>query len=270
MTSDYEIIMDTSQNASTRHQVEPEVIPPGDPGAPADAAKFDYADLEPNDRARAIEAAAKIRVFAHRTVESVMLIGQQLTYVKEMLPHGAWQPWLETEFGWGVRQAQRMMNVYWEFGFKKTDTVSLLEPIDLKALYLLAAPSTPQEVRDEAVEKAATGERVTHASVKAQLDDLKSRLAQQFPEDEPAKPELTIERKPARPKTDDVDPEKQAAFRLDAALGGRLADFGLVDEAPETVARAVKPVMRSKRREQILRLIAWLEDLLNHLEEQDV
>lgn len=262
--------MDVNQNASTEDQVDPEVIPPGMSPAPDAGKQFDYQDLDPNDRARAIEAAAKIRVYAHRTVESIMLIGRELTSVKHMLPHGAWQPWLKAEFGWSDRHARRLLNVYWEFGCKKTDTVSVLEPIDLKALYLLAAPSTPQEVRDEAVEKAATGERVTHASVKEQLDDLQARLAEEFPEDEPAARELTNERKPARQQTDDVDPEKQAAFRLDAALGGRLADFALVNEAPLAVALAVKPVIRSKRREQIIRLIAWLKQLLNHLEEQDV
>ena len=37
--------------------------------------------------------------------------------------------------------------------------------IDRSAQYLLASESTPQAVRDEALAKAAAGERVTHVTV---------------------------------------------------------------------------------------------------------
>lgn len=269
MTSDYEIIMDTHQNVSTQHQVDPEVIPAGTPDAPVDRMQFDYGSLDPNDRAIAIEATAKIRLHGSRAAESIVAIGEELARVKAALPHGFWLPWLAAEFGWHENTARNFINV-WKL-FKSTNFVEIdTNQIDASALFLLARPSTPHEIRVDAIEKANAGERVTHASVKAQLDDLKSRLAEQFPEDEPAAREAAQEPTPVPLQPIDVDPEKQAAFRLDANLGGRLADFGLVNEAPLAVAQAVKPVMRSKRRDQIRRLIAWLEQLLNHLEEQDV
>jgi hypothetical protein len=48
-----------------------------------------------------------------------------------------WQPWLETEFTWSESSALRYMRVQAAFG--KSVTVTDLEPIDLKALYLLEA-----------------------------------------------------------------------------------------------------------------------------------
>jgi len=44
----------------------------------------------------------------------------------------------------------------------KSDKASDLD-IQAKALYLLSVPSTPQEARDEALERAEEGEEITHA-----------------------------------------------------------------------------------------------------------
>jgi hypothetical protein len=49
----------------------------------------------------------------------------------------------------------------------KSATVADLEPVDLKALYVLAAPSTPEPVREAVIERAREGERITHTDAKA-------------------------------------------------------------------------------------------------------
>ena len=56
-----------------------------------------------------------------------------------------WLPWLEREFGWTVRTADRYMQVAEAF---KLDTVSNFDGliIDGSGLYCLASPSVPQEV----------------------------------------------------------------------------------------------------------------------------
>jgi hypothetical protein len=68
-----------------------------------------------------------------------------------------WLPWLEREFGWTVRTADRYMQVAKAF---KLDTVSNFDGLTIggSALYCLASPSVPQEVRDEAVARAEAGE----------------------------------------------------------------------------------------------------------------
>jgi hypothetical protein len=53
------------------------------------------------------------------------------------------------------------MYVYEQF---KINNLLNLE-IDVSALYLIAAPKTPEPVRAEAVKRAAKGERVTHEAV---------------------------------------------------------------------------------------------------------
>ena len=50
------------------------------------------------------------------------------------------------------------MNVAFHF---KSETVSDLN-LQARALYLLAAPSTPDEARAEAIERAQNGETITH------------------------------------------------------------------------------------------------------------
>ncbi|HEY6290740.1 MAG TPA: hypothetical protein VI455_04150, partial [Terriglobia bacterium] len=67
------------------------------------------------------------------------------------------------EFAWTDRTARNYMMVYQAF---KTETISDLEPIDVRALYLIASPATPEPVRQEAIRQAAIGP-VTHATVKA-------------------------------------------------------------------------------------------------------
>jgi hypothetical protein len=66
-------------------------------------------------------------------------IGQYLTEVKERLGHGKFLEWIEREFAWTYRTASSMMRVYERF---KLENFSNLE-IDVSALYLIAAPSTP-------------------------------------------------------------------------------------------------------------------------------
>ena len=75
--------------------------------------------------------------------------------VKDRLPHGAFGGWLESEFAWSDRTAQKFINV------AKMLVESTNIPIDSKeALYLLAAPSTPEQARQEAITRARNGETI--------------------------------------------------------------------------------------------------------------
>src|SRR5688572_11095382 len=72
---------------------------------------FDYWTLEPEARAIAIEAAAKIKLHGRRAAESIIAIGEELARVKAAMPHGAWLPWLEAEFGWSEDTAARFLQI---------------------------------------------------------------------------------------------------------------------------------------------------------------
>lgn len=92
-----------------------------------------------------------------QTETNIMEIGKQLLQAKELVSHGSFCLWIEAEFGWNIRTAQNFMQVARQF---KNENFSHLG-IGSSILYLLAAPSTPEEARIEALEAAHAGERLT-------------------------------------------------------------------------------------------------------------
>jgi hypothetical protein len=105
-------------------------------------------------RGRARADAALIKGLMRRTGEDIVEIGKALLRQKNTLPHGMFLSWIDAEFGMHERTAQRFMGVAETFK-GKYDTVSHLPPA---ALYELAAPSTPEEVRAEIERRVAAGE----------------------------------------------------------------------------------------------------------------
>jgi hypothetical protein len=63
-------------------------------------------------------------------------------------------PWLEREFEWTDRHALNFMRVY-ELTGKSENFSDLSLPVS--GLYLLAAPSTPDEVQQEVIAHAVAG-----------------------------------------------------------------------------------------------------------------
>jgi hypothetical protein len=100
----------------------------------------------------------EIKALVSRTAQDILTIGCKLREVKGLLNHGQWERWLHDEFQWSATSAKRMMQV--AARFKSANLVDL--PIDPSALYVLAAPSTPEVVVKEAVEAASQGEVISH------------------------------------------------------------------------------------------------------------
>jgi hypothetical protein len=120
---------------------------------------FDYTTLEGKTADQARSAAKRIRDRVRRTIEDVIEIGRTLLTVKDALPHGQFRPWLLHEFGWAERTARNFMAVAEQFGSKSASIADLA--ITPTAAYLLAAPSTPFEARQAALDRAAAGETIT-------------------------------------------------------------------------------------------------------------
>jgi len=89
-------------------------------------------------------------------VGDVVEIGRRLTECKEIAGHGNWLPWLDREFGWSVSTAERFISVHENVGAKIANLTNL--SIGVSSLYLLAAPSTPEEARADVIERAEAGE----------------------------------------------------------------------------------------------------------------
>ncbi len=126
---------------------------------------FDYGALnDPEVERQLRETVAEIQTI-QRT--AVVDIGRKLIAVKDMLPHGSFLPWVES-FGMERRAALRAMQVADVFG-TKWDTVSHL-PISV--VYKLAAPSTPDEVRDLVLQKIGPGKGITVRDVSVLIDQV--------------------------------------------------------------------------------------------------
>src|SRR5262245_56975472 len=113
------------------------------------------------------EHADAIRKLGKQTLENVIEIGRRLTECRNHpdMKHGDWLPWLEREFGWKEHTARNFMRVH---ELSKSRNFLDLD-IPLSALYMLAAPSTSAEVREEIIARAEAGKSITVAEVKSAI-----------------------------------------------------------------------------------------------------
>lgn len=125
---------------------------------------FNYAALAPGVRTVVETATDRLHVLERKTGEQIIEIGRTLIDVKAHLGHGQFGSWLESEFDWSARTAQRFMRV-----------ASVIPDIrhgvafEAKALYAIASGDIPDDIREEFIERAEAGERVTHKDVKAAI-----------------------------------------------------------------------------------------------------
>jgi hypothetical protein len=123
------------------------------------------------------EHAAAIRALRSRIASDVAEIGCRLVKVKSIVGYGNWLPWIDKEFGWSEDTAERFIRVH-EFieGLSDSATVrNLILTLPVSSVYLLAAPSTPDEARAEILERAQAGEPVSVAETKRTIDRAKGR-----------------------------------------------------------------------------------------------
>lgn len=134
------------------------------------AAAFDYSRLDSRIASAARESAASIRKLNECAKMAVVEIGKHLIEMKEVLGHGNFLPWIESEFRWSERAARNFMQV--AEAFKSAKFADLA--IDTSALYVLAAPSTPEPVRAQMIERAEAGERITHSMARSAVNSAKA------------------------------------------------------------------------------------------------
>lgn len=199
---------------------------------------FDYSAL-PGDLANeARTIAARVRERAQQQIASIIETGRDLAGIKEKLGHGQFGEWLLAEFDMNERTAQRYMSAATAF-HGKTDIVSYLPP---STIYALAAPSTPEPVRQQVIEQLEAGEKVDPVDVRFAIREAKAR-DRELAKIEKMKPtqkrqHRRRERDLAREEEDwkaKRDAEKSAALdaaiMIEKALGDDLATF--VDKLKE-------------------------------------
>ena len=97
--------------------------------------------------------------------KEIIGIGADLIDVKSRLGHGRFSSWLATEFDWDERTARRFMSVAEAFRDKSAIVSDLLPT----TLYALAAPSTPETVRQEVVRLREKGEHIADHIVRSMI-----------------------------------------------------------------------------------------------------
>jgi len=128
----------------------------------SDRQGFDYSSLDNTTSQFVQQQTGEIRALMKRTAQDIIEVGQKLLEVKKKLGHGRFGDWLQAEFQWSISAATRFMQVSEQFQFVNLANLDLAP----SALYELAAPSTPQAARNEAVARAKTGELITYKAAK--------------------------------------------------------------------------------------------------------
>ncbi len=138
---------------------------------------FDYDSLDITDVVFVQQQTGAIQLLMKRSAEEIVEIGQRLVEVKKRLGHGRFGAWLEAEFDWTERTARQFMRVSEVFKSEKFSDLKFAP----SALYLLAAPSTPESAKEEAITRAEAGEPITHKTAK-EIKQKHSPLSKNEPE----------------------------------------------------------------------------------------
>ncbi|MUG94896.1 DUF3102 domain-containing protein [Scytonema sp. UIC 10036] len=146
---------------------------------------FDYDALDNKQRSVVQQRTGEIKERLRRTAQDIWEIGQKLAEVRSQLKHGQFETWLKAEFGWSRRTAYNFINVYEAFG-----ECANLAQIDIgtTALYILAAPSTPQSVRQQFLQRAKEGENITSKNLRQVIESEKSQPTSAVVSSKPPKP----------------------------------------------------------------------------------
>ena len=142
-------------------------------------ALFNYDQLDAETRIITQLRAGEIKTLMRATAENIMQVGEKLLEVQIKLGNGQFDAWLQAEFDWSRRTAYNFIGVYKQFrgraNFAQMDVAT-------SALYLLAAPSTPDSAVDEVLSRAEAGERISHTEAKAIVTEHKAAVAARTPQ----------------------------------------------------------------------------------------
>jgi hypothetical protein len=127
---------------------------------------FDYTGVSPSVAKYLMGQVERIRRSASK---SIVEIGKDLIGAKHYLSHGAFLRWVESEVGLPARTAQAYMQVA-QWVSQKGVGVATLPPT---LLYLLSAPSTPEEFITSVLKRVGAGEQISFQSVRRELKALR-------------------------------------------------------------------------------------------------
>ena len=123
---------------------------------------FDYEVLDRQTQIAVKQKTSEIKGLIRQTAQEIVEVGQKLAEVKQKLKHGQFRSWLKNEFNWSISSATKFMQVSEQF--KNVNFTHF--NFATSALYVLAAPSTPDSARQYALNMASQGENITYSLAK--------------------------------------------------------------------------------------------------------
>ena len=123
---------------------------------------FDYEILDQQTQISIKQTTSEIKGLIRQTARDIVEVGQKLAEVKLKLKHGQFRNWLKSEFNWSISSATKFMQVSEKF--KNVNFTHF--NFSTSALYILAAPSTPESAREYALDIASQGENITYSLAK--------------------------------------------------------------------------------------------------------
>jgi hypothetical protein len=128
-------------------------------------ARFEYEVLPAEQRVVIQQLTREIRADLRYIIAIVWQIGGKLAVVRSQIKPWQFTAWLKAEFDWSRSTAYNFISVYRSFPDLSRPNFGRLD-IPLSALYLLAAPSTPPEIRSHFLDLALAGVRISRKAVR--------------------------------------------------------------------------------------------------------
>lgn len=229
----------------------PALVPAGAPPAPDSAAvavrdasanlsvAFDYGQMSDALAKEARQLAGDAQAAHSRMTAEVLALGARLNAIKGRLDHGLFMKWVAVEFPMGHRTATNYMNAAERFG----DKVAIVSNLPPATVYQLAAPATPEPVREAVVKRLQAGERLAPEAIRQEVatareEAKEARRLEAMPDKrakEAARKKRIAqerERHAAEERRLEAEAEAEAAeifARIQALAGERFADlFGFI------------------------------------------
>jgi Protein of unknown function (DUF3102) len=144
------------------------------PALPSASAAFNYAGMNSTEVAALRAQAARIRKLDLTLTQTVIELGRELIDVKARLQHGQFEAWVEAECGFTSRTANYYMSAA-KFAEDQEGNRKRVSDLPPGVVYQLASQSTPPEIVNEVLDRAAKGDIVKPAELKAKIRQVKGR-----------------------------------------------------------------------------------------------
>lgn len=141
--------------------------------------EFEYQRLSMRQRTEIRQLTSEIKVNIRTTVKSSWEIGRKLAQARHQLDPFEFSSWLNAEFDWSRRTAYNFIQVYEAFPEFASANFAQLN-ISVSALYLLAAPSTQPEIRDDFLGRVLAGERISHKVIQATIQSARAVASEEI------------------------------------------------------------------------------------------